>query len=96
MTKENSLVTVPKKNWEDGRKALGTITDLKKFLKGDQEDVPNNLKSLVRRDNKGQIKVSIFCVSCGVTCKIILNTNKRNDTKKGLCPHLVFHLSEII
>ena len=94
--KESSLVTIPKKNWEAGQGALELLTELKQFLKGDQQEVPKNIQRYLRKDKAGNIKISMWCPLCTENHILRLSTVINNTIKKQVCQHNIFQKSEIV
>jgi len=92
---EKTLITVPTATWDESMNALKLLTELKKFLKGDQEVVPKELKQYLRKDKKGTIDVTIWCPLCTANHTVHLNINKKDDNKRQLCQHSIFQKSRI-
>ena len=92
---EKTLITVPTATWDESMNALKLLTELKKFLKGDQETVPKELKQYLRKDKKGSIDVTMWCTLCSENHTLHLNINKKDDNKRQMCQHTTFQHSRI-
>ena len=93
--KSKTLISVPKTSWDESMRALETLNLLTEWLAGDQEIVPNRIKNLLRKDKKGTIDVTVWCVLCTENHTIHLNINKSNNDNKQVCQHTTFIKSRI-
>ncbi len=90
-----TLISVPTVTWRESMDALELITDLRDWLKGDQEVVPPKLKNILRKDKKGSIDVTMWCTLCSENHTLHLNINKKDEDKRQMCQHTTFQHSRI-